>query len=404
MQESITSQWKLDPDAVRRRAQSIAGCREVHSHATSGVQPPPHVVTFLVGLREIRDVNQLARVTVFADTGTIGVCRVLRGEVRQIFRRNVISLDVVERYLRQPPKLTTIDHKLVGLGDDRKQPTLRSEIELAEVGVAILGAEKEKLESHLASIQPKKPEATPEKTASKQDNSRDFDVDHSLASSAQQGMEFQFSLSPTAMKHVDQCLTDINKMGKLIKGVSTNGKGTVFLYGNGGVAYTPNIPRPLHQKLSQLRNSTIASRPAYVALGTRDRFFVAFHDGTYHFKGPKGLDRELKHEKRPPLSVAFGNTWDTFFIVFHDGSWKYQGRGIPDALEEKLAARSDRPDLVCVNLGPNGEWFLKARNGRMWWGGVTDETDNAILDLLDAGHELSVIDFGEDGSYFVSYD
>lgn len=35
---------------------------------------------------------------------------------------------------------------------------------------------------------------------------------------------------------------------------------------------------------------------------------------------------------------------------------------------------------------------------------TSDEADSAILDLLDSGHELNVLDFGEDGSYFVSYD
>jgi len=40
----------------------------------------------------------------------------------------------------------------------------------------------------------------------------------------------------------------------------------------------------------------------------------------------------------------------------------------------------------------------------MWWGGITDEADAAILELLDHGHELNVIDFGDGGSYFVSYD
>jgi hypothetical protein len=196
-------------------------------------------------------------------------------------------------------------------------------------------------------------------------------------------------------------------MDKQVKGVSTNGKGTVFLYGNGGVAYTPAIPRALYQKLRQLRNSSYSARPSYVSLGTRDRYFVAFNDGTADWKGPKPLDKVLKkclQSSQPPRSVAFGSSYDTFFVVFHDGSWQYQGRGIPSSLEEKLADREDRPDLGAVNLGPSGEWFLKAKNGRMWWSGISAELDQVIANILNAGNYLRFLDFGENGSYFVSYD
>ena len=48
-------------------------------------------------------------------------------------------------------------------------------------------------------------------------------------------------------------------------------------------------------------------------------------------------------------------------------------------------------DLFCVLL-------------QMWWGGIHSELDAAIQDLLDAGHYLHFLDFGDDGSYFVSYD
>jgi hypothetical protein len=212
------------------------------------------------------------------------------------------------------------------------------------------------------------------------------------------------------MKHVDQCLNDINQMGKLVRGVATNGIGTVFLYGNGGVAYTPNIPRALYHRLSQLRTSKLhSSRPSYVSLGTKDRFYVSFHDGTYSCKGPKGLERVLSKSQinLPPLSVAFGSHFDGFFVVFSDGSHHQQGRGIPADLEqhlEKHASTSERSDLACVNLGPSGEWFVRFQDGHFGFGGVSREMDEAIQELLQDGHCLNFLDFGENGSYFVSYD
>ena len=188
------------------------------------------------------------------------------------------------------------------------------------------------------------------------------------SSSSLHGTEFHFKLPTDVMNQVDQCLHDIAQMGKPVKGVATNGKGTVFLYGNGGVAYTPSIPRQLYQKLRQLRSSSYSSRPCFVALGTRDRYYVSFNDGTADWKGPGALDKILKKaisQAKLPRCVAFGSTYDSFFVVFHDGSWQYQGRGIPETLEAKLNSRNDRADLEVANLGPSGEWFIKAENGRV---------------------------------------
>lgn len=355
------------------------------------VRGGPGIVSFLV--------NQEARVTIYCETGTVSIGRIAMWEnkptIRRIFRRNVTELDVVERFLRDPPCLTSIDSSLMIIQEDDQESrdenikqvkSLQSNLELMDIGIAILEGEREKLKEHVQHLQPIEPPV-------------------SNANNSTEGMEFQFSLPAEPMKHVDQCLRDIASMGRLVKGVSTNGKGTVFLYGNGGVAFTPSIPRPLYHKLSQLRKTkNRESRPSYVALSTRDRFFVSFHDGTFAYKGPKGLERELRKAKYPPASVAFGTTYDTFFVVFKNGSWKYEGRGIPADLESKLEDRDDRADLRCVNLGPAGEWFLRARNGRMWWGGISEEMDQSIQALLDDGHCLSFLDFGESGSYFISYD
>jgi hypothetical protein len=398
------SNLKLNPAAVRERAKSVTGCREVFASGDS-------VISFLVGLHH-NQVESLARVNIFFDSGTVGTSRILGGKVRQTFRRNVTSLDAVERLLKKPDTLVKIDESLIGFDDVEEVEvsklameqglgssprSLEKELELVDVGLCILQGEREKLASHLEALAPF--------AAKKKNRADDTSDDDSEASVS--GLEFRFSLPADVMVQVDQCLKDITKMDKVIKGVATNGRGTVFLYGNGGVAYTPNIPRALYQKLRQLRNSSYSARPCYISLGTRDRYFVAFNDATAEWKGPKPLDKILKQcvqSAQLPRSVAFGSSYDTFFVVFHDGSWQYQGRGIPESLEEKLAARDDRADLVAVNLGPSGEWFLKARNGRMWWSGISPELDQVIASILNAGNYLHLLGFGENGSYFVSYD
>jgi len=403
------STLKLNPDAVRERAKGVPGCHEVVPSNSD-----TSVVSFMVGLNQ-RHAEKVARVNIFFDTGTIATSWILNGKVRQTFRRNVSSLDVMERLLKYPEELVRIDESLVGFLETSANPklptsprSLEKELELADVGLAILQGEREKLVSHLESLQqPPQPPGGPNQPQRPHGSSSDQHDDDDSETSSESGLEFRFSLPADVLAQVDQCLRDITKMDKQVKGVTTNGKGTVFLYGNGGVAYTPAIPRALYQKLKQLRNSSYSARPSYISLGTRDRYFVAFNDGTADWKGPKQLDKIVKKclsEKHIPRSVAFGSTYDTFFVVFHDGSWQYQGRGIPSSLEEKLAAREDRPDLAAVNLGPAGEWFLKAKNGRMWWSGISPELDQVIANILNSGNYLHFLDFGDNGSYFVSYD
>ncbi|KAL3942295.1 MAG: hypothetical protein SGARI_000315 [Bacillariaceae sp.] len=440
-------QLQLNPSAVRERSKAISTCHEVPAQGQN-------IVSFLV-----EEEQSAARVNIFCDTGTIGTSRVLQGGVvRQSFRRNVTSLDVVEKLLRYPEGPTQINETLIGLTDDdddsqenrgdvatrlSSPTTVQKELELADVGLAILQGEREKLEKHLhqleqqqetpvetkpvaastfspssllgslqisprsngsksptkrssASNVPSPKQASKPSPTKQQQQQKQLDDDKSSVSSAVSSshqsevtnnvtVEFQFQLPTDVMKQVDQCLRDISKMDKVVKGVATNGKGTVFLYGNGGVAYTPSIPKALYQKLRQLRSSSFASRPCL---------------------GPNALDKILKKQlasAKLPRSVAFGSTYDTFFIVFEDGSWQYQGRGIPQTLEEKLASRDDRADLVTVNLGPSGEWFLKAENGRMWWSGITQDLDGVLAKILKEGY-LHSMDFGENGSYFVTYE
>jgi hypothetical protein len=601
MPARIISQLALDPDAIRRRASSIVGCIEVPSSHQRKKSPTKSfgsklssptkngnnnnnnvIVSFIVGAtgpkfgatisqrvnsgksltsngsssnnNQSSPVDDLARVTIYCDTGTIATARVsANGSIRHVFRRNVSSLDVVERCLKYPPSLPKIDWQLLSMTDNnnsvnddsennqQQSQSIKQNLELCDVGIAILQSECEKLALHANALSVNTsnfatspssasvtviPSQTPTaagvagsaptpssntssavkaRTSTPADTSNSNRRQPPPASSVPNsavggpattsGMEFQFSLAERPMKHVDQCLTDIQKMNKIVHAVSTNGIGTVFLYGNGGVAYTPNIPRTLYQKLSQLRYSKVhSSRPQYVSLGSRERYFVAFHDGTVSYKGPKGLDKELRKLTPPgsattpssvtaatsaatkqlwPLrSVAFGSAYDTFCIVFQDGSYRYHGKTFPKELEESLTHPSSSlqsngnsklqssrsmnlrtnkstyhggdnfhqyqpadsilmsrqesnssttsastysnnnntgggrtvTPVTCINLGPSGEWFLRMDDGRMEWGGISEEMDEAIQQLLEDGHRLNYFDFGEDSSYFVSYD
>ena len=578
----------LRPVAVRERCKSIPGCKELKNK-----DPFNTTMSFLILPSEGEEsdgkenVKLPVRVSVFCDTGTIGTAKVIGGQVRQSFRRNITSLDVMERLMRHPEGPVEINGQLIGVTDTEDEqeknspgvvPNFNKGVELADVALCILEGEREKLAKHLRHLndeaaseaqqqqakqqqeqeaskqkqQPSKPPAQQQQQQPKQpvkqpdgekqaqmlhkamkggnqknsgnssrigrrrnklnnlrknrnlnnskkpvlsqsghdmnktkrrggkqggatdskrsssdgkkqarsallaaksatdgsatprnsdDNDESSGSDTSSVMSSTEsnkqvttisnqteafkncGYEFHFKLPAEVMNQVDQCLRDIAKMNKVVKAVATNGRGTVFLYGNGGVAYTPAIPKALYQKLRQLRSSSFSSRPCFVALGTRDRYYVSFNDGSADWKGSSSLDKMLKKrvvkwstkDGQPegnvnndgaaalPRSVAFGATYDTFFVVFNDGSWEYQGRSVPKSLEKKLRERDDAADLVICNLGPNGEWFLKAENGKMWWSGITPELDTVLKKITKTGY-LHNMDFGENGSYFVSYD
>ena len=129
-----------------------------------------------------------------------------------------------------------------------------------------------------------------------------------------------------------------------------------------------------------------------------------FTDGSICFYGPPSLNKVLKKAKRKEgsiASVAFGPELDDWFVVFSDGSWEANG-DLPSGLDELMENRKGRADLLWVALGVNDEWCVSARNGRVWWDGVSEEADEALADILaDGENELKWVDFGPDESYFL---
>lgn len=323
--------------------------------------------------------TQPALVTVYCDTGTIGITRFDGRDVRSVFRRKVNSTETVIRILEQPPHLTVIERNAIANEEDENDP--KHELDLADLGLTILNAEKERLLKHLRALD----EATEGKAAKE----------------SVLGEEFQFGLPEDVLKHVDECLFEIQNMNKRVKCLAINGKAAVFLYGSGGLAFTPNLPRQLHQKLVQLRAGNQLQRPAYISLGHKDRFFIRFNDGTYALKGPKSLEKAIRAQEEPPISVAFGSNYDAVACINKDGTFFHSGKQIPKGLLQKVEGRDD---LLSVSLGPAGEWSLRTTSGRIWWGNISDELDEELADLLRDGRSPRFTDFGEGDSFFISYD
>jgi len=181
--------------------------------------------------------------------------------------------------------------------------------------------------------------------------------------------------------------------------MSQQGDATIMLYESSGWAWTAGLPKQLHNTLVG-RQKTLP-RPTYVSLGSEGRYFIKFAQGASEWVGPEAMtgvleDRALTTKHGGVRSVAFGEGVDSYFLVFNDGWWDYAGGlytlhptpytlhptpstlhpapstlnpqpstlGLPHGLDSLMDSRSCRADLTCVSLGPGGEWFLQAQNGR----------------------------------------
>mmetsp|Transcript_7173 Transcript_7173/g.10279 ORF Transcript_7173/g.10279 Transcript_7173/m.10279 type:complete len:561 (-) Transcript_7173:45-1727(-) len=525
----------LVPKEVRERAGQISECREVMpanesswskiSYASltsysSHSYGKDMIVAFIVDKSSSSsntysskytnaEEKNVARVNVYCRTGTVGICRVLNGEVREMFRPNC-SLKAVESILRDPPMLINviakqfIDEEELRIKklDDRHQvivdesedydeessesdeeevnsdsdddssrledkyapqhadsesynseydapiiAQLQLDGERVDAGIAIVTAEREDLKKHLkklrggdnkhssdenlptnhytnsAKIDEKNILSTPTKSHNKGGGRR-----RKPSSLSPVGREYAFSLPTDTIDQVEEYLAQCNGNADVLMSVAINGTGSVFIYGSGACSYTSDIPAKLLTKFQERKRSR--APPQYVSLGTKGRYYIRFVDGGEYWDGPESLTFCLKDSKKQKRrvkgggsvsrglhnddfdkydkkyqvsSVAFGKDFDTFFIVYKDGSWEYEGE-IPIGLEEILDDRQNRDDLVFVTLGSNGEWCLKAENRKMWWGGVSDEMDDCFDEISNEKKIMKFVDFGENDSYFMSYE
>merc|ERR1712176_1699633 len=110
----------------------------------------------------------------------------------------------------------------------------------------------------------------------------------------------------------------------------------------------------------------------YVSLGTNGRYFILFRDGQTLWNGPSSM-KPYFEGNIGIRCVAFGGNNDAFAVVYADGSCKFEGSKIPTALRKILNDRG-RKDLICITMGPGGEWFVKVKGGEIWWGGLPKKT------------------------------
>ena len=458
------------------------------------VQTPPIILSFLVrDPTAIQKADIVARIHVYCNTGTVGVCRVHNDQVREMFFRTC-SLKRVEQIMKSPPPLRNVrtlelflqqlyptnsanssstttaadtsihDHDTSTVGgddnstwvtqwiDEKEEQDLKQDLELLDVALAIVQGEKEDLANHVLYLEQYKLDQ--EKRFKEEDMEEDRfhhnneddkgeEEEEGYYSGAGAGgrrtrrlpknippSEFSYSLPVQIMSTIDTWLQESMDRKDSLTCVTTNGQNTILVYASGRYYTTPTIPSTLQKILetkmtrtttsSSSNNSNSEGRGSedtssvskktkiqYVSLGTNQRFFISFMDGECSWFGPKSLDvllKDIHTSSKRISSLAFGQENSTYFIVYEDGSYTYsRQQGIPSGLLVKLKERKNLQDVACVSLGPEGEWFLKAKNGRMWWGGVSSELDDEYNNVIARKMKLKFVSFGEDGSYFMTF-
>ena len=178
--------------------------------------------------------------------------------------------------------------------------------------------------------------------------------------------------------------------------VAVAGDTTLMLYEIGSYLYTSDLITNVHNLLHT--RPARASSPDYVAMGSLDRYYIRFANGKTEWVGGSSSLHETLREKScwDIKSIAFGEDFEDVFIVYTNGGYNYWG--CPAGLTDKINARGRRADLQHVSLGPNGEWFLKAQNGKCWLGGTSVELRETFR-----SKNVTNVFFGDDWSYLVRY-
>mmetsp|Transcript_36919 Transcript_36919/g.110599 ORF Transcript_36919/g.110599 Transcript_36919/m.110599 type:complete len:468 (-) Transcript_36919:97-1500(-) len=177
--------------------------------------------------------------------------------------------------------------------------------------------------------------------------------------------------------------------------ISCGGDSTIMLFEGGGSSWTEGLTTPLYNKLNGRQK--LLPGPEYVAIGSRGRYYVRFKGGSSQWYGCEEMCKTLRTDNREVKTIAFGEDWNSYCIVFSGGGYEYVA--VPSELD-KLLQQRDKTDLECVSLGPKGEYFISAENGKAWWGGMTNKGLKSIRSVKDG---IKFIDFGDDDSYLCRY-
>mmetsp|Transcript_14142 Transcript_14142/g.21220 ORF Transcript_14142/g.21220 Transcript_14142/m.21220 type:complete len:357 (-) Transcript_14142:75-1145(-) len=349
---------ELSSEEVRKIANKTPNCREI----TKGKS---NTLSFLLSTEP-----NPARMQIYCDTGTVVTMRIFDNTIRHIFKHKC-SIKDVENIFQTPPVLSLLNLDELQHDDTTGTKESMSDNQMLEIGETILAAESEAIKSHYLSLRKHRGDQIPEK-------------------------EYACSFPDQVMTEVEKILQASTGNSGRIACAATNGNSAVFVYQTGRWKATDKIPRGLLTKMLQHK-----SAPVYVSIGGKDRYYASFEDGKKVWDGPKSMD--FFFLKKPVRCVAFGRATNDIVVVYEDGSWKHFGN-IPNGLNTLLTENGRASNIDCITMGANGEYFVKDKEGQMWWGGVSEVIDEIFNDMEEKGRDLQFVDFGcMKDSYFMMY-
>lgn len=146
------------------------------------------------------------------------------------------------------------------------------------------------------------------------------------------------------------------------KCIAISGYTVLGLLEDGSPCWSNPLPTSLLDKLDGRQKSL--SPPSYVAMGSRDRYFIQFKDGSCSWSGYL----PIKETAGRPEIVCFGEYEDSYLIKTKDH--RFYWRNIPRAVEDILDSRNSKlSNLQFISLGPEGEWFIRWASGYVEWDG-----------------------------------
>jgi flagellar biosynthesis GTPase FlhF len=179
---------------------------------------------------------------------------------------------------------------------------------------------------------------------------------------------------------------------------------TAMLYDNGGHSWTSGMPKLLHDKLNG-RGQCKKPWPVYLAMGSEDRYYLKFEDGSAEWVAGEA-SRDIFKEKMGEMTtaikaVAFGDD-GSFFILSQGGGYSY--RGMPEAMCEGMNSNKYRKKQIDdVSLGPQGEWFVRWTDGSWKGNGWPTNLDDRWSELKREGCSVKKVLFGPSHTWFLRY-
>lgn len=178
----------------------------------------------------------------------------------------------------------------------------------------------------------------------------------------------------------------------------------------GGSSWGLGIPKGLDDKLRGRQNelpkvNLVCLGALYSEESDKDQhgYFVQFEDENSQWSDD--MDEYLQgfFTGSPMITVLAFAPGSSYYCKNDLGTELYCNlpKGLHDALKGR---KSSLPEVQNVNLGPQGEWFVRFEDGSWSCSGMTDLCDETIDEIKGKGGKISEILFGQDDTWMIRYD